>query len=88
MDARARRVARKLRELHAGGKAFFSMKAMEKGTAGKGRFFYLNLSLQDYARLRAEKTAPGFSITILMIQPIIKIPGLLFQVILFCSGVT
>jgi len=36
------------------GKAFFSK------MLGAGRFFYLNLCLQDYVRLRAEQTAPGF----------------------------
>lgn len=44
-------------------KALFSQQAHEKGVSGKGRFFYLNLCLMDYPRLRAEKTAPGFTFT-------------------------
>ena len=30
------------------------------GTEKKGQFFYLNMSLLDYPKLRAEKTSPGF----------------------------
>ncbi len=37
-----------------------SCKAMITKAAGKGRYFYLNLCLQDYALLRGDKTAPGF----------------------------
>ncbi len=37
-----------------GGKALFSK------SSGLGRYFYLNLCMQDYERLRSEKTAPGF----------------------------
>jgi hypothetical protein len=44
----------------AGGiKAIFSQSA--RGTGDKpGRFFYLNMSLQDYPQLRAERTSPNF----------------------------
>ena len=38
----------------SGSKALFSK------AAGKGRYFYLNVCLQDYAQLRADKTAAGF----------------------------
>ncbi len=36
-------------------------KALFSKAQGKGRFFYLNLCLLDYARLRGEQVAPGFS---------------------------
>ena len=41
-------------------RALFSNAARDKSAVGHGRYFYLNLCLMDYPRLRAEKTAPGF----------------------------
>ncbi len=35
-------------------------KAMFSKASGSGHYFYLNICLQDYVRLRAERTAPGF----------------------------